>query len=233
MRLVPVAGNASFLGIFHGLSNDLGRELFHVGGVKLPADRYRIDVLSWPDRPSELSAFSSGLQPLQVADGVAGLLPGPTADFCGFSALHCVIVGSAVQIQEEAEALIAADAVSPAVPLGALLRIRLVGDVGRQYRSLLLPSLEDPNRYRELVTARRPAVVILNGAAVVCRWLGARMAPVTLALIERPGTSSENAASALDRDRARSKHDVQLPPDLAHVPDGIEVLTWQDTGPRS
>ena len=86
---------------------------------------------------------------------------------------------------------------------------------------------EDPEDYRELVAGRKPKVAILDGATTICRWLGAGMAPITVALVERTALSSEAAADALDRYRARSLQDLPLPRDLARVPAGIEVLAWQ------
>ncbi|MEU6724737.1 hypothetical protein ABZ917_13585 [Nonomuraea wenchangensis] len=226
VRLVPRHGTASFVGVFHGTLQDRGRELFHVGGSKFPADRYRIDLLHWPDSSSDVQEHLS--QPIQIPDGIQGLLPGLATDFCGYSALHCVIVGSAPRVDRETETLVAASTASAPVPLRLLLRPRAVRDTARQYRSLVLPSGEDPEDYRELVGKRSPGVAVLDGAVAVCRWLGVGMAPVTVALVERLGASSEAAADRLESCRARSLRDLPLPSDLIQVPSGIEALAWQD-----
>ncbi|WP_152627155.1 hypothetical protein [Streptacidiphilus melanogenes] len=230
VRLVPTEGTASFVGVFQGTLLDRQRQLFHVGGSKFPADRYRIDLLRWPDERADLEANRKYSHPLEIPDGLDGLLPGPAVDFCGFSALHCVIVGSGVRTEQEAQTIVAASFSSPAVPLGSLLRPRAVRDTGRQYRSLILSAREDPEEYRALVAGRHPSAVVLDGAAAVCRWLGANMAPVTVALVERLGASGEAAADLLESRRGRSLCDLPLPSDLAEVPSGIEVLAWQDRG---
>lgn len=230
VRLVPTHGTSSFVGVFHGTLHDRGRELFHVGGSKFLANRYRIDLLRWPDRRSDLQEHMSQSQPIHIPDGIHELLPGLAADFCGYSALHCVIVGSAIRVEREAEVLVAATASSAPVPLSSLLRPRAVRDTARQYRSLVLPSGEDPEDYRELVGRRSPPVAVLDGAAAVCRWLGAGIAPMTVALVERLGASSEAAADLLKRYRERSLRDLSLPADLAQVPSGIEILAWQNRG---
>ena len=233
VRLVPTQGTASFVGVFHGASLDYrGEEVFHVGGSRFPADRYRIDVLHWPDCHSELQNMPHH-QPIRVPDGIQKLLPGLDADFCGYSALHCVIVGSATRIEHEAETLVAATPSSVPIPLSSLLRPRVVRDTGRQYRSLVLPSREDPEDYRELVGSLNPAVTVLDGAATICRWLGADMTPMTVALVERLGASSEAAADLLEHYRARSLRDLPLPVDLTQVPEGIEVLAWENRGDTS
>ncbi|WP_345575384.1 hypothetical protein [Nonomuraea rosea] len=227
VRLVPTHGTGAFVGIFHGTLQDRGRKLFHVGGSWFPADRYRIDLLRWPDVGSDLHEHT-GTQSIGIPDGIHELLPGPAADFCGYSALHCVIVGSVSQTQAESETLVAVTASSPPIALGALLRARAVRDIARQYRSLVLPSGDDPEKYRVLVTKRSPAVTILDGAASVCRWLGSGMAPMAIALVERHGASSEAAADLLEGHRARSLRDLPLPAGLAQVPSGIEVVAWQN-----
>lgn len=229
VRLVPTEGSASFVGVFQGTLLDRGRHLFHVGGSKFPTDRYRIDLLRWPDEKADLQANRKYSYPLEIPEGLDGLLPGSTADFCGYSALHCAVVGSMTRAEEEGQTLVAAYS-APAVPLGSLLRSRVVRDTGRQYRSLVLSAREEPERYKALVADRHPSATVLDGAATVCRWLGARMAPVTVALVERLGASGEAAAELLESRRGRSLCDLQLPADLAGVPSGIEVLAWQDRG---
>jgi len=230
VRLVPTEGTASFVGVLQGTVLDRERQLFHVGGSKFPTDRYRIDLLRWPDLKADLQANRNYSHPLEIPDGLDGLLPGSTTDFCGYSALHCAVVSSATRAEQEAQTLVAASSSSPAVPLGSLLRSRAVRDTGRQYRSLVLSAQDDPEEYRALVADRHPSATVLDGAAAVCRWLGARMAPVTVALVERLGASGEAAADLLESRRRRSLCDLPLPADLAEVPSGIEVLAWQDRG---
>jgi hypothetical protein len=216
------------VGIFQGTLLDRERRLFHVGGSKFPTDRYRIDLLRWPDVKADLQANRKYSHPLEIPDGLDGLLPGPAADFCGYSALHCAVVGSVTRAGQEGQTLVAASSSAPAVPLSSLLRSRTVRDTGRQYRSLVLSAWEEPEHYRALVAGRHPSATVLDGAATVCRWLGARMAPVTVALVERIGASGEAAADLLESRRGRSLRDLPLPADLAGVPGGIEVLAWQD-----
>ncbi|MFD9217367.1 hypothetical protein ACFVY9_30565 [Streptomyces sp. NPDC059544] len=227
VRLVSTQNTAGFVGILNEAVSKNNREGYNVGGSWIPADRYRIDVLKWPDNPADFIGQSRILERIDFPVGAAGLLPGAPADFCGFSALHCAIVGNGTAIQQESGTLIATSTVAEPVPLSALLRPRAIHEKARQFRSVLLPAREDPEDYRELVAGRKPKVVILDSAATVCRWLGAEMAPVTVALVERTAPSGEAAADALKRHRARSPEDLPLPADLARVPAGIEVLAWQ------
>ncbi|MFD5660004.1 hypothetical protein [Streptomyces hirsutus] len=227
VRLISTRNTAGFVGILNEAVSKNNCEGYNVGGSWLPADRYRIDVLRWPDNPVEFMGQSRILEHIGIPVDADGLFPGEPADFCGFSALHCAIVGNGTAIQQESETLIATSMVTEPVPLSALLRPRTVREKARQFRSVLLPAREDPEDYRELVAGRKPKVVILDGAATVCRWLGAGMAPITVALVERTAPSGEAAADTLERYRARSLQDLPLPADLARVPAGIEVLAWQ------
>ncbi|MET7892356.1 hypothetical protein [Streptomyces mirabilis] len=227
VRLISTQNTTGFVGILNEAVSKNNCEGYNVGGSWIPADRYRIDVLRWPDNPVEFMGQSRILEHIDIPVDADALFPGPPADFCGFSVLHCAIVGNATAIQQESETLIATSMVSEPVPLSALLRPRTVRERARQFRSVLLPAREDPEDYRELVAGRKPKVVILDGAATVCRWLGAGMAPITVALVERTAPSGEAAAEILDRYRARSPQDLPLPAYLARVPAGIEVLAWQ------
>ncbi|MET7436566.1 hypothetical protein ACFYQQ_09800 [Streptomyces sp. NPDC005496] len=227
VRLVSTQNTTGFVGILNEAVSKNSRQGYNVGGSWMPADRYRIDVLNWPDDPAEFMGQSRIMEHIDIPVGAEGLWPGAPADFCGFSALHCAIIGNGTAIQKESETLIATSMVAEPVPLSALLRPRTIREKARQFRSVLLPAREDPEDYRELVAGRKPKVVILDSAATVCRWLGAEMAPVTVALVERTASSGEAAADALKRHRARSPEDLSLPVDLARVPAGIEVLAWQ------
>ncbi|MET8644503.1 hypothetical protein [Streptomyces sp. NPDC004675] len=227
VRLISTRNTVGFVGILNAAVSKNNCEGYNVGGVWIPADRYRIDVLRWPDNPAEFVGQSRILDRIDIPVDADGLFPGAPADFCGFSALHCAIVGNGTVIQQESETLIATSMVTEPVPLSALLRPRTVREKARQFRSVLLSAREDPEEYRELVAGRKPKVVILDGAATVCRWLGAEMAPITIALVERTAPSGEAAADTLDRHWARSPQDLSLPADLARVPAGIEVLAWR------
>lgn len=227
VRLISTQNATAFVGILNEAVSKNNREGYNVGGSWIPADRYRIDILNWPDHPAEFMGKSRIMERIDIPVGADGLLPGAPADFCGFSALHCAIVGNGAAIQRESETLIATSMVAEPVPLSALLRPRAIHEKARQFRSVLLPGREDPEDYRERVARRKPKVVILDSAATVCRWLGAEMAPFTVALVERTAPSGEAAADALKRYRARSSEDLPLPADLARVPAGIEVLAWQ------
>ncbi|MFG2794601.1 hypothetical protein [Streptomyces sp. NPDC048419] len=230
VRLVSTQSAVGFVGILNEAVSKNNREGYNVGGSWIPADRYRIDVLNWPDNAAEFMGHSRIQERIDIPVGVAELLPGAPADFCGFSALHCAIVGNGTAIRQESETQIATSMAAEPVPLSALLRPRAVREKARQFRSVLLPAREDPENYREIVARRKPKVVILDSAATVCRWLGAEMAPVTVALVERTASSGEAAADALKRHRARSPEDLSLPADLACVPAGIEVIAWQSRG---
>ncbi|WP_455353541.1 hypothetical protein [Streptomyces sp. SYSU K217416] len=227
VRLIPTRNVTGFVGILNEVVIKHNRESYNVGGGWLPADRYRIDVLRWPDSLSEFMGQRRVQEQIDIPAGGDGLFPGVAADFCGFSALHCAIVGNVTTIQQESETLIAASATTEPLPLSALLRPRTVRDKARQFRSVLLSAREDPEDFRELVASRKPKVAILDGAATVCRWLGAGMAPITVALVERTAPSGEAAADVLGRYRSRSLEDLPLPGDLASVPAGIEVLAWR------
>lgn len=228
VRLISTRNTAGFVGIFNEAVSKNNCEGYSVGGGWIPADRYRMDVLRWPDNPVDFMGQSRSLEHIDIPSDADGLFPGAPADFCGFSALHCAIVGNVTAIQQESETLIATSPVTEPVPLSALFRPRAVHQKARQFRSVLLPAREDPEDYRALVAGRKPRVVILDGAATVCRWLGSEMAPVTVALVERTAASGEAAAGILERFRARSLQELPLPEDLARVPAGIEVLAWQN-----
>ncbi|MGI5411255.1 hypothetical protein ACQEV9_31250 [Streptomyces chartreusis] len=227
VRLVPVNGLASFVGLLGAAREDRSREVYEVGTSLFMADHYRIDVLGWPDDPSGFIGQDRVRDELDIPLGGQGLLPGPAVDFCGYSFLHCVLIGSRRAIEHEAETMVATSDTSEPLALRALLRPRAVRDQGRQYRSLIISAKEAPQDCRLRVTQRKPKVTVLDGASTVCRWLGAPISPVTLAVVERTAASSEAAADMLDRHRSRSAEDVPLPNDLAQPPGGIEVLAWR------
>ncbi|MEU9674450.1 hypothetical protein AB0D92_13030 [Streptomyces parvus] len=227
VRLVSTHKTAGFVGILNEVTSKNNREGYIVGGSWIPADKYRIDILNWPDETSEFIGKSRIQERIEIPVDAEGLLPGASADFCGFSALHCAIVGNSTVVQQESDTLIATSMTAEPVPLSVLLRPRTIHEKARQFRSVVLPAREDPENYRELVAGRKPRVVILDSATAVCRWLGAEMSPVTVAVVERTAPSSEAAADALERHRARRLRDLPLPTDLAHVPAGVEVLAWQ------
>lgn len=227
VRLISVQDSRAFVGILNHAVSKRNRDGYNVGGVWFPADRYRIDVLRWPDAPGDFMGRHPIPQEVIVPDGATGLLPGAAADFYGFSSLQCVIVCSGSAVQQECEALVASSETTRLLPLSDLLRPRTVRNTARQFRSVLLSAWEDPDSYRQLVVSRKPKVAILDGAASVSRWFGAGLAPLTVGLVERTAPSAETAADVLYRYRARSLRDLPLPEDLARVPAGIEVLAWQ------
>ncbi|MGP3950173.1 hypothetical protein [Streptomyces sp. 7N604] len=196
----------------------------------MPADRYRIDVLPWPDRSEDIEGRPLLRENLHVPEGSRPLVPGDPVDFHGFSSLHCVLVGHRTQILDEASQLVAAHEHAEAVDFQSLLRSRGVHGPARPYRSLVLSAQEDPEEMTPHVARRRPAVCVLDGAAAVSRWLAGSMASVAIALVERTAPSADAATDALYEQRSRSEADLALPEDLAGVPVGIEVLAWRHQG---
>lgn len=227
VRLIPVSGDAVFTGIFQGAFQDCHGSRYRISGSSLPADRYRLEVLRWPDTAAELFGHHCTQSRLTAPSSVMELLPGPAADFYGFSTMSCTIVGATSSLEEESEALVAVSETDAALPLRSLFRPRRISDSLNPYRSLLLPGRSDPEDFRQQVLGRHPPVSILDGAATVCRWLGARMAPVTLAVVERTSPASYAAAEALFQVRSRSTDDLPLPEQLVSIPSGIEVLSWR------
>ncbi|MFF4230217.1 hypothetical protein [Streptomyces sp. NPDC001820] len=228
VRLIPVKGSAVFTGIFQKAFQDHHGSMYHISGSWLPADRYRLEVLSWPDAAAQLLGHQCTQSRLDTHDSVTALLPGPAADFYGFSSMSCAVIGTTSSLEVEAEAQVATSATGVPLPLRSLFRPRKISDSLHAYRSLLLPARSDPEEYRSQILARRPPVSVLDGAATVCRWLGAQMSPVTLAVVERTSPASYAAAEALFQARSRSTKDLPLPPQLARVPSGIETLSWQN-----
>ena len=76
----------------------------------------------WPASPTEFMGQSRILEYIDIPNGTTRIFPGPPVDFCGFSALHCVIVGNGRAIQQESETLIATSLATEPVPLKTLLR---------------------------------------------------------------------------------------------------------------
>ncbi|MEV0054330.1 hypothetical protein AB0H34_27960 [Saccharopolyspora shandongensis] len=217
------------MGILNETSTKHGLEGYNVSGAWFPADRYRIDVLQWPDGPADFKGQTRISEQLEI--GLAGeevaLLPGQLADFCGFSSLHCAIVCNNAALKRESEMLISASQTARPMPFSALLRPRTIQETARQFRSVLLSTRDPLDDYRKFLARRRAKVAILDGALSVSRWLTTGLAPLTIGLVERTAPSADIAGDVLYRDRARSRRDLLLPPDLARVPPGIEVLAWQ------
>lgn len=82
-----------------------------------------------------------------------------------------------------------------------------------------------------MVRSCQPAVAVLDGAATVRRWLGAGLAGVTVAVVERTSPSALAAADGLYENRRRSMADVDVPKDLGiRIPPGVELLAWKGRG---
>lgn len=232
VRLIPTHSSTAFVGILNETSTKRGQEGYNVSGAWFPADRYRIDVLQWPDDPANFRGQTRISEQLEVglAGDTVGLLPGQLADFCGFSSLHCAIVGNSATLKRESEMLVTASQTARPMPFSALLRPRTIQETARQFRSVLLSSRDPLDDYRKFLARRRAKVAILDGALSVSRWLTTALAPINIGLVERTAVSADIAGDVLYRDRARSVRDLPLPPDLARIPSGIEVLAWHGIG---
>jgi hypothetical protein len=151
-------------------------------------------------------------------------------DFYGRCSLHSVVVGVRNTVLAEAQLVVGA-AGGPALPLQELLRLRAVRSPGSHYRSVVLSSRGDPEEYRDVVRSCQPAVAVLDGAATVRRWLGASLAGVTVAVVERTSPSALPAADGLYENRWRSVANVDVPRDLgSRIPPGVELLAWKSRG---
>ncbi|MFH9067943.1 hypothetical protein [Streptomyces alboflavus] len=227
VRLVEIHGRRTYAGELHAAVEHTGRNGYQVGGSWLPAAQYQLDVIGWPDPPNVLRGAPCQPHSLGIPAGVEPLLPGPAADFYGFSALYSVLVGSTTALETEAATTsVAASETATPVTLRDLFRPRYMADVAQPYRTLVLPSQAEPELVRSEAIRKRAKVTVLDGAAATCRWLYSCMSPTTLALVERPSPSAGAAADALYQSRARSDADLSLPDGLA-PPGGIEVLAWR------
>jgi hypothetical protein len=243
VRVVPVAGPEEkkrvYTGLFRGaVQNHHGKvyELFgrpgpsgHPGVVSwFPADQYRLQVLSWPDRPEDYADRNRFSEGYQVPSGAGGLLTGGLERLYRHCSLDCVLVGVASTVLAEAQEVVAAPGYA-GLSLQELMRLRGVHAPGTHYRSVVLSSRSDPQECRDVVRSSKPAVTVLDGAATVRRWMAAGLSGVTVAVVERTSPSAVAAAGVLDENRARSRADLSVPGGLARaLPAGVEVLAWQN-----
>ncbi|MEV4863565.1 hypothetical protein [Streptomyces ossamyceticus] len=245
VRVIPVKGPGQgrrvYTGVFGGaIQNHHGR-VYELTGSKspgrrpgpiswFPADDYRLQVLRWPDLPEDYTGRSRFSEELEIPVGAEKLLAGRMTDFYGRCSLHSVVIGVRNTVLAEAQVVVGAPG-GPALPLQDLLRLRAVRSPGSHYRSVVLSSRGDPEEFRDVVRSCRPAVAVLDGAATVRRWLGASLAAVTVAVVERTSPSALAAADGLYENRRRSVANVDLPRDLgSRIPPGVELLAWKGRG---
>lgn len=245
VRVIPVKGPGQgrrvYTGVFGGaLHNHRGRVYELAGGKSpgrrpgpvswFPADDYRLQLLRWPDLPEDYRGSNRFSEELEIPVGAEKLLAGQMADFYRRCALHSVVVGVRNTVLAEAQVVVGAPG-GPALPMQELLRLRAVRSPGSHYRSVVLSSRGDPEEYRDVVRSCRPAVAVLDGAATVRRWLGAGLAGVTVAVVERTSPSALAAADGLYENRWRSVANVDVPRDLgSRIPPGVELLAWKGRG---
>ncbi|WP_406406099.1 hypothetical protein [Streptomyces sp. NBC_01643] len=243
VRVAPVAGpedgRRAYTGLFQGAVENRYGKVYELSGRPgpggrpgmvswFPADRYRLQVLSWPDLPDDYADRNRFSEVFEVPSGAGDLLTGRLDDFYGQCSLDCVLVGVATTVLAEAQEIIAAPGFA-GLSLRELMRLRGVQAPGTHYRSVVLSSRSDPQEYRDVLRSRKPAVTVLDGAATVRRWMAAGLTKVTVAVVERTSPSAMAAAEVLYANRARSPKDLNLPARLAHaLPAGVEALAWQN-----
>jgi hypothetical protein len=245
VRVIPINGPGQgrrvYTGLFRGaLKNHRGR-VYEVAGRKnpggrpgpiswFPADAYRLQQLPWPDQPEDYVDRHRFSEALEVPAGAEELLSRQLANFYARCSLHSVVVGTMSTVLAEAQFVVGAPD-GPGLPLQELVRLRAVHEPGSHYRSVVLASRSDPDEYRDAVRSCRPAVAVLDGAATVRRWLAARLADVTVAVVERTSPSALAAADELYGNRERSVADLKVPDDLgSRIPPGVELLAWEVRG---
>ncbi len=244
-RVIPVKGPGQgrrvYTGVFGGAFQNHRGQVYELAGRKgpgqrpgpiswFPADAYRLQALPWPDQPKDYADRHRFSEAFEIPAGAEGFLAGQLGDFYGRCSLHGVVVGTTSTILAEAQTVVAAPD-RAGLPLQDLLRLRAVHSPGSHYRSVVLSSRGDPDEYRDVVRSCRPAVAVLDGAAAVRRWLGAALAGVTVAVVERTSPTALAAADELYGSRERSLADLDVPADLSsRVPPGVELLTWQLRG---
>ncbi|MFI8446717.1 hypothetical protein [Streptomyces erythrochromogenes] len=245
VRVIPVKGPGQgrrvYTGVFGGAFQNHRGQVYELRGRNgpsrsagpiswFPADVYRLQALPWPDWPKDYADRHRFSEAFEIPAGAEKLLAGQLGDFYGRCSLHGVVVGTASTILAEAQILVAAPN-GAGLLLQDLLRLRAVHSPGSHYRSVVLPSRGDPDEYRDAVRSCRPAVAVLDGAAAVRRWLGAALAGVTVAVVERTSPTALAAADELYGSRGRSLADLEVPADLGRrVPPGVELLAWQLRG---
>ncbi|MGW7409528.1 hypothetical protein ACWGI9_38535 [Streptomyces sp. NPDC054833] len=245
VRVIPVKGPGQgrrvYTGVFGGAFKNHHGRVYELAGRKspgrrpgpvswFPADDYRLQLLHWPDLPEDYADHHRFSEAFEIPLGAEKLLAGQLADFYGRCSLHSVVIGVMNTVLAEAQAVVGAPGGS-GLPLQELLRLRAVRSPGSHYRSVVLSSRGDPEEYRDVVRSCQPAVAVLDGAATVRRWLGAGLAGVTVAVVERTSPTALAAVDELYGNRERSVADLDVPRDLSSsIPPGVELLAWKGRG---
>lgn len=244
VRVVPAGapgGKRAYTGLFRRAVENHHGKVYELSGRPgpggrpgvvswFPADQYRLQALSWPDQPEDYTDRNRFSEGIEAPGGAGGLLTGELDGFYRHCSLDCVLVGGTSTILAEAQEVVAAPGY-PGLSLQELMRLRGVHAPGTHYRSVVLSSRSDPEEFREVVQARKPAVAVLDGAATVRRWMTAGLAGVTMAVVERTSPSAVAAANVLYANRERSPADLNVPAGLARaLPPGVEALAWRNRG---
>lgn len=245
VRVIPVAGPGPgrrvYTGLFQGAFENHRGRVYELAGRMgpggrpgavswLPVDAYQLQVLPWPDCPEDYAERQRFSEAFEVPPGADRLLQGYWSEFYGRCSLDCLLVGVTSTILAEAQAVVSASAAAGLL-LQDLLRLRTVHSPGTHYRSVVLSSRGDPEDHRDAIRSHPPAVAVLDGAATARRWLGATLADVVVAVVERTGASAMAAADALYASRQVRTGDLAVPANLGgRIPPGVELLAWQTRG---
>ncbi|MEU1200959.1 hypothetical protein ABZ446_32720 [Streptomyces sp. NPDC005813] len=245
VRVIPVNGPGQgrrvYTGVFGGAFKNHHGRVYELAGSKslgrrpgpvswFPADDYRLQLLRWPDLPEDYADRQRFSEAFEVPVGAEELLASQLADFYGRCSLHSVVVGVMNTVLAEAQVVVGVPG-RLGLPLQDLLRLRAVHSPGSHYRSVVLSSRGDPEKYRDAVRSCQPTVAVLDGAATVRRWLGAGLAGVTVAVVERTSPTALAAADELYGNRRRSVADLNVPRELgSRIPPGVELLAWKGRG---
>ncbi|GGN42894.1 hypothetical protein GCM10012285_23710 [Streptomyces kronopolitis] len=245
VRVIPVKGpdhkQRVYTGVFGGAFSNHHGQVYELAGSRspgrrpgpvswFPADDYRLQLLPWPDLPDAYAGRHRFSEAFEIPAGAGGLVAGQLADFYGRCSLHSVVIGAVNTVLADAQVVVAAPG-GAGLTLQGLLRMRAVHSPGSHYRSVVLSSRGDPEKYRHVVRSCQPVAVVLDGAAAVRRWLGAGLAGVTVAVVERTSPTALAAVDVLYENRRRSVTDLGVPRDLANrIPPGVELLAWRSRG---
>ncbi|MEU2165775.1 hypothetical protein [Streptomyces sp. NPDC019208] len=245
VRVIPIRGPGQgrrvYTGVFGGAFKNHHGRVYELAGSRspgrrpgpvswFPADDYRIQPLPWPDLPENYAGRHRFSEAFEIPVDAGKLLAGQLADFYGRCSLHSVVIGVRNTVLAEAQVVVGAPGGS-GLPLQEMLRLRAVHSPGSHYRSVVLSSRGDPEEYRDVVRSCQPAVAVLDGATTVRRWLGAGLAGVTVAVVERTSPTALAAVDALYGNRGRSVADLDVPRDLSsRIPPGVELLAWKGRG---
>ncbi|MFC9736707.1 hypothetical protein ACFVKC_02180 [Streptomyces noursei] len=246
VRVIPVDGPGQgrrvYTGLFRGAFKNHHGRVYELAGRKspggwpgpvswFPGDAYRLQALRWPDLPEDYADQHRFSEAFEIPVVAERLLAGQLAEFYGRCSLHSVVVGIMSTVLAEAQVVVGVPPGGLGLPLQELLRLRAVHSPGSHYRSVVLSSRDDPEEYRDVVRSCRPAVAVLDGAATVRRWLGAGLAGVTVAVVERTSPTALAAADELYGNRGRSVADLDVPGEVgSRIPPGVELLAWEARG---